>query len=139
FYRIYGSRADRNGLVDADGKDKKETSGISQGGFRMDWRRSEADRLMVQGDMYGSDYQAPGPAETDLNGQDVLANWTHEFSPESEMQAQLYFDRTWRKAVFTPAITYTDDLRTYDFDFHHRFPLGAWQDRKSTRLNSSHT
>jgi len=127
FYRIYGRHVDRNGLVNADGTDTHEPSALSQGGFRMDWRRSEADAFMAQGDMYGSDFQAPGPGETDLNGQDILANWTHAFSPESDLQAQVYFDRTWRKAVFTPTVAFTDELKTYDFDFHHRFPLGSWQ------------
>jgi iron complex outermembrane receptor protein len=127
FYRIYGKRVDRNGLVKVDGDDTKQTSGLSQGGFRIDWHRSDADGFMVQGDMYGTDYQAPGPGETDLNGQDVLANWSHVFSPESDLQAQVYFDRTWRKAVFAPTLTFTDELRTYDFDFHHRFPLGSRQ------------
>ncbi len=127
FYRIYGTHTDRNGLVNAEGSDTHEPSALSQGGFRMDWRRSEADVFMIQGDLYGSDFQAPGPGETDLNGQDVLANWTHAFSPGSDMQAQVYFDRAWRKAVFTPTVAYTDELRTYDFDFHHRFPLGSWQ------------
>jgi iron complex outermembrane receptor protein len=127
FYRIYGRHVDRNGLVNAEGKDTHEPSELSQGGFRMDWRRSESDAFMAQGDMYGSDFQAPGPGETDLNGQDILANWTHAFSPESDLQAQVYFDRTWRKAVFTPTVAFTDELKTYDFDFHHRFPLGSWQ------------
>jgi iron complex outermembrane receptor protein len=126
-YRIYGSHADRNGLVDAAGKDARNPSALSQGGFRVDWHRSEADDVMVQGDMYGTDFQAPGPGETDLNGQDVLGAWSHVFSPESESQVQIYFDRTWRKAVFTPTLAFTDELRTYDFDFHHRFPLGSLQ------------
>jgi iron complex outermembrane receptor protein len=127
FYRIYGRHADRDGLMTADGKDSKKPSELSQGGFRMDWQLSDADAVMVHGDMYRSDFQAPGPGETDLNGQDILASWNHVFSPESDMQTQVYFDRTWRKAVFTPTVAFTDELKTYDFDFHHRFPLGARQ------------
>jgi iron complex outermembrane receptor protein len=127
FYRVYGKHADREGLVGVDGKQARNPSALSQGGFRMDWQASDADQVMAQADLYESDFQAPGPGETDLNGQDVLANWTHAFSPESDLQAQFYFDRTWRKAAFTPAIAFTDELRTWDFDFHHRFPLGGFQ------------
>lgn len=127
FYRVYGRHADRDGLVDAEGKYARNPSSLSQGGFRMDWQGSDADRVMVQGDMYGSDFQAPGPGETELNGQDVLASWNHVCTPESDWQLQAYFDRTWRKAAFTPAVAFTDELRTYDLDFHHRFPLRPWQ------------
>jgi len=53
----------------------------------------------------------------------VLGRWTHTLSPESDIQVQSYFDRTWRKIPNSIA----EDLKTYDLDFQHRFPLGERQ------------
>ncbi|HKP95234.1 MAG TPA: TonB-dependent receptor [Fibrobacteria bacterium] len=128
FYRVYGQRIDQNSTVLANGKDGQTGWGLNQGGFRMDWEHSDADKITLQGDMYGNEYQQPGPAELDIDGQNVIGRWTHSFSSASELQAQAYFDRTWRNATIAPGVDFTDELKTYDFDIHHRFQLGERQD-----------
>jgi iron complex outermembrane receptor protein len=125
-YRLYAQRLDRTGTVLPDGKDARNPSDVNQGGFRMDWRPGGADLLTAQGDFYMTTFEAPGPGKTELNGQNFIGRWSRAFSPGSELQAQAYFDRTWRESVFGPGIAFSDDLKTYDFDFHHRFPLGEW-------------
>lgn len=127
FFRVYSQRIQRNSTVLANGRDAKNGSGLAQGGFRMDWQRSDSDRLTVQGDLYDGAYRQGAAGKTSLTGQDVIGRWNHTFSPESELQAQAYFDRTWRKSTLAPGFDFTSEVKTYDFDLHHRFPLGQRQ------------
>jgi iron complex outermembrane receptor protein len=122
FYRVYGQRFDRNSTVFPNGQDAADRSDMSQGGFRMDWYPSDANTLTLQGDAYGGNEQDQ-PADTAVDGQNVLGRWTHTFSSESDLQVQIYFDRTWRRIPGT----FAEDLKTYDFDFQHRFRLGERQ------------
>ncbi|MDB5047105.1 MAG: TonB-dependent receptor [Fibrobacteres bacterium] len=128
YYRVYAQRLEQNASVFADGNEAGNPWGMSQGGFRMDWHRSDADVLTAQGDLYDGVFEAPAPGNLAITGQNVIGRWTHTFSPESDLQLQIYFDHTWRNSTFAPGFDFTDNLKTYDFDFHHRFPLGAYQD-----------
>jgi len=122
YYRVYGQRFDRNSTVFPSGQDAADSSEMTQGGFRLDWYPSDGNTLTLQGDAYGGNEQGQ-PSDTTLNGQNVLGRWTHTFSPESDLQVQTYFDRTWRRIPGT----FAEDLKTYDFDFQHRFALGERQ------------
>ncbi len=122
-YRVYGQRIDQDGTLLPNGKDGANGIGVTQGGFRMDWGRSEADNLTAQGDLYDGSIDQPGSGFVDLNGQNVIGRWVRKFSPRADMQLQVYFDHTWRKAALDSASAFTEDLKTYDIDFHHRFEL----------------
>jgi iron complex outermembrane receptor protein len=126
-FRVYTQRADHNSSVFQDGKSAGNHWRLDQSGFRLDWDRSDADILTLQGDLYDASYQQPGTANLDITGQNILARWTHAFSPESDVEAQAYFDRAWRNSSFAPGLALADDMKTYDFDIHHRFALGERQ------------
>ena len=122
FYRLYGQHFDRNNSVFANGTDAPDQWDMTQGGFHTDWYPSDANTLTVQGDFYaGTERGALG--DTRVDGQNALGRWTHGFSEESELQVQMYFDRTWRDIPNQLA----EDLKTYDFDVQHRFALGERQ------------
>lgn len=123
FFRVYGQRFDRNSTVFPNGRDGTNAWDMTQGGMRLDWYPSNGDLLTVQGDGYGGSLELPASRNTTVDGQNLLGRWTHTFSQESELQAQMYFDRTWRHIPNT----FAEDLRTYDFDFQHRVPLGQHQ------------
>jgi iron complex outermembrane receptor protein len=114
-FRVYGQRLDRGASV------------VFQGGFRIDWRRSETERFTLQGDAYDARFGEKAVAQTASTGENVLGRWTRALTPESEIQAQVYFDHTWRKASITPALAFKDELQTYDAELHYRFPLPGRQ------------
>ena len=122
FYRVYGQRFDRNNSILANGNDASDRWDMTQGGFRTDWYPSDANALTFQGDFYAGTLQG-GLADTQVDGQNALGRWAHVFSEESELQVQMYFDRTWRDIPNQLA----EDLKTYDFDFQHRFACGEGQ------------
>jgi iron complex outermembrane receptor protein len=117
-YRVYGQHFDAGSTL-RNGTDGHDDWNATQAGFRTDYRRSDADSLTVQGDFYEGDQGVPSTAF--INGQNLMARWTHITSPESDWSVQLYFDRT--KRTF-PQASFTEELQTADLDFQHRFQAG---------------
>ncbi|HEY6166821.1 MAG TPA: TonB-dependent receptor [Verrucomicrobiae bacterium] len=122
FFRVYGQRFDRNNTDFPNGREGTNAWDMTQGGFRMDWYPSDANTLTLQGDAY-SGTERGVTADTTVDGENVLGRWKHALSAESDLQVQMYFDRTWRRVPGT----FAEDLETYDMDFQHRFPLGERQ------------
>jgi iron complex outermembrane receptor protein len=123
-YRVYGKYFDRDSSVLPDGRDANDDWHIGQGGFRMDWDASESNAFTVQGDGYDGRISQAGADEIDVRGANVIGRWSHTFSDDSDLQLQLYYDRTHRDI---PGVI-AEDLDTYDVDFQHRFPLGERHD-----------
>ena len=121
FFRVYGQRFDHNSTELPNGDDAFDDWDMTQGGFRADWYASDVDTVTLQGDAYGGNERTMMDDRT-LDGQNVLARWTRWISEESEFRIQMYFDRTWRN-LRAPTF-FTEDLKTYDFDFQHRIPFG---------------
>jgi iron complex outermembrane receptor protein len=119
-YRVYGQSLDAGSTTRANGAVAHDDWNVKQGGVRTDYRRSDADSITVQGDFYEGDQGIP--ATTFINGQNVVARWTHVTSPQSDWMVRLYFDRT--KRTF-PRASFSEELQTADFDFQHRFPIGG--------------
>ena len=123
FYRVYAQHSDRNNTLLGNGNDATNAWDMTQGGFRMDYYPSEMNTLTLQGDAYAGSEDQPGNGDVTLDGQNILGRWTRTFSEESDFSLQAYSDRTWRDTHST----FAEDLKTYDFDFQHRFPLGERQ------------
>jgi iron complex outermembrane receptor protein len=119
-YRVFGQHLDAGSTMRANGADSHDDWNLTQAGARADYRRSDADTVTVQGDFYKGDQGIPSTAL--INGQNVLARWTHVTSPLSDWMVQLYFDRTRRSF---PVVSFDEELQTADLDFQHRFPLGG--------------
>ncbi|MGH8591830.1 MAG: TonB-dependent receptor plug domain-containing protein, partial [Gammaproteobacteria bacterium] len=123
-YRVYGKYFDRDSSVLPDGRDASDDWHMGQGGFRIDWDASEGNVFTVQGDGYDGRISQAGADEIDVSGANVIGRWSHTFSEGSDLQLQLYYDRTHRN----DPRTISEDLDTYDVDFQHRFPLGERHD-----------
>jgi iron complex outermembrane receptor protein len=121
-YRVYGERLEEDSTRRIDEADAGDDWELTQGGFRTDYRRSDADTLTLQGDAYEAREGMPDAVYA--NGQNTLARWTHAVSPRSDWIVQGYFDRTVRTF---PQAGFREELQTADLDFQHRFPLGARQ------------
>ncbi|HLP77230.1 MAG TPA: TonB-dependent receptor, partial [Candidatus Paceibacterota bacterium] len=121
FYRVYGMRFDRGNSGGPSGTNSASASDawhMTQGGFHADWFATPENTVTFQGDAYSgaADSLTPGII---VDGQNLLGRWSHAFSSESELTVQTYFDRTWRRIPNQ----FAEDLKTYDLDFQHRFPL----------------
>lgn len=119
-FRVYGQRFDqRNTTSVVDGSDARDDWGLTQGGFRIDYARTDKNAFTLQGDLYAG---RADTGNTVINGQNVLGRWSHSFSETSDLSLQMYFDRTWRDL---PDAFFRDVLTTYDIDFQHGFAIGV--------------
>lgn len=101
------------------GAKNTDTSNISQAGLRVDWDMNSKNKLMLLGNFHIGEEKTV-PAKSTFDGQNIQGRWTHSFSDNSELIAQVYFDRIWRHDI--PS-TINDQSYTYDFDLQHRFPV----------------
>ncbi|HTX22481.1 MAG TPA: TonB-dependent receptor [Candidatus Aquilonibacter sp.] len=134
YYRVYGKYFDRGDEVFANGDDASDSWNMGQGGFRMDAEPSLENTFTLQGDIYTGRENITTGGNAGASGGNVLGRWSHIFSEDSDMQLQMYYDRTHLSdpvaayvigtLTLAPAGTLTDDLDTYDLDFQHHFHLG---------------
>jgi iron complex outermembrane receptor protein len=120
YFRVYGKYFDRDSTVFPNGTEATNDWRMGQGGFRMDWLPPNGDTVTLQGDGYAGRIQQPNLPDATASGQNILGRWTHLTGDESDINLQLYWDRTYRAI---PGIG-PDTLNTYDVDFQHRFPIG---------------
>jgi len=137
YYRVYGKYANHDEFNLRDGGGGADDNWwMSQTGFRLDWEPQEHNRLTLQGDYYYADLGArffmhsltpprltPTSRRAKAEGANILGRWTHEFSAESDISVQMYYDRTDRESGVG-----REFRNTVDFDAHHRFQLSARQE-----------
>ena len=123
-YRVYGEGFKRGSTVLFDGTDAQDSWGLGQGGFRVDWGGGKANAFMVEGDYYDGRPDPDGGAEVVVRGGNAVGRWNRVLSEGSDLQLQVYYDRSWRD--FGNGLT--EDLSTYDLDAQHRFQLGRRQE-----------
>jgi iron complex outermembrane receptor protein len=134
-YRLYAKYFDRDGFVEASGRDGSDDWRAARGGFRMDYQPTGKDSLTLQGDIYGSNdgqrYETPSlfppfsesfSSDSHFSGGNTLARWSHVFSSSSDMSLQLYYDRM---EPDDELFKMTVDI--FDLDFQHQFKLGDRQ------------
>jgi iron complex outermembrane receptor protein len=133
-YRVYGKGFIKGPQFHPDESNFDHWK-TGQLGFRTDWNINTRDTLTLQGDMYAgldgervaiSLYTPPsrqvfnGPH--DVGGGNLLGRWQRQFSKDSDIQIQGYFDRTTR---YSPQL---DEIRnTFDVDLLYRATLKGGQ------------
>lgn len=131
-YRIYGKYFDRASQALSNGKNASDAWDMSQGGFRIDADVSPNDKVTLQGDFYSTNQDDPLTTnQGEADGMNILGRWAHTISNTSNMQLQMYYDKTNfslpRTAAAPPLVIPSgflkDALETYDIDFQHRFLL----------------
>ena len=123
FYKVYGQRFDRNATELPNRVKNNDAWNITQGGFRVDWNDSSKNSFTVQGDYYGGNRKT-AIQKSALNGQNLLARWTRDFSPTSAMVLQAYYDRYYTEDAYSGL---TDEMNTADLDLQHHFAVEPWQ------------
>lgn len=133
-YRAYGQYFDYNQQHSLTGVGASDQWNNGQGGFRMDWNGSGKDSGTLQSDTYKGQEHAlrtlpvtstVSPSlmnvvnDTDnVSGANVLGRWKHEFSKDSDITFQAYYDDVIRQFGLVGAGWHT---QTMDFDFQHNW------------------
>lgn len=121
YYRIYARAFDNDETVDAHGTPAGDGWHLAETGLRVDATPRDDDLFTFDTGFYEGRTHPDGAVQ--VNGEHALGRWTRTFSPTSDLQLQLYFDRALRD--FGQGLTET--LETWDADAQHRFALGGWQ------------
>jgi len=68
----------------------------AQGGFRVDWTVSHADRVTLEGDAFRGSESQLGAGNENIAGRNLTARWNHTAASGSELQVLTYYDRAER-------------------------------------------
>jgi iron complex outermembrane receptor protein len=120
YFRIYGLGFERDNTFFPNGDEARNDWRLGQSGFRTDWLPEHGEIITFQGDFYSGDMGQSSGSDTTVDGQNLLARWTHPLAEDSDIRLQLYWDRTWRRI---PNV-FSEELNTYDIDAQYRRPLG---------------
>jgi iron complex outermembrane receptor protein len=132
FVRVYGKSTGYDDERLPDGRDASDSWRMNQAGFRIDATRSSQDAFTIQGDIQDGREDLGTGGTARLGGGNLLGRWSREFSEQSDLSLQVYYDRT-HLALPVPALTLSaltlapagtliDDLDTFDVDLQHRLP-----------------
>ena len=134
--RVYAKGRKIDDLALADGRDAEDHWSSAQAGFRADWAGAST-RITAQGDYFYTDKAASGTVLTfdppftrevvedfEVDGGNLLLRAERSLDDGGELSLQGYVDHSDRQDPFTSGL----DRRTLDFEFEHRFPLGASQE-----------
>lgn len=128
-YRIYGKASARD---KSWGQDATDDWRNSQAGFRSDWRASEQDSVMLQGNYYyakaGQNLSAPVTGQPDQTlslsenakyaSAFILSQWRHRFSEDASFEARFFYDYVRRDEL-----SLDNERDRYGFDWSHHFAL----------------
>lgn len=116
YYRVYAKYSDWDATAAADGASASDGWHKVQGGFRLDWAGG-ADALTLGADAYQGAIGQPILDDKRIEGANLLGRWQRTLSPDSNLTAQVYFDRTRRDHP----LVFEETLKTYDIDVQHGF------------------
>ena len=133
-YRFYVMHESRDSLVLSNGADAEDDYHITQGGFRVDSKITSDGKLTLQGDAYAGNFGQLNGGDIEVDGQDLIARWSRELSPDSNLTIQAYFDRTHR---FIPDL-FEESRETYDIEFQHQFRFGNHEFVYGANYRASH-
>jgi iron complex outermembrane receptor protein len=120
-YRIYAMNFERGSLDLPSGPSADDGWSKTQVGFRTDWT-PKATTVTVQGDVYRAKENQSGTTDLSIAGANLLARWQQQFTPESALQVQAYYDESQR---FNGGGGGAFVLHTYDLELQHSFALGG--------------
>lgn len=123
YWRVYSKYKYRDDQILSSGQDAQDWSSHWQSGFRSDTDLSEVSHLTFQGDFFLND---SGSLMSNANrqGGNLLGRWMRQFSDDSDLQFQLYYDRSDRDLPGQ----YREERNTVDADLQHRFQIGERHD-----------
>ena len=121
YYRVFGSYQLNDDYPLSNGQPANDAWQGWQGGFRLDHYVESDTHLTWQSDVTFSDLD---DHVSDAYNVNTLGRWTRELSDRSSVEAQAYYDRTYRNEAMRARST-TD---TIDLTMQHTFGLGERND-----------
>ncbi|MBU1052460.1 MAG: TonB-dependent receptor [Proteobacteria bacterium] len=131
YYRAYAKYFNKDDAIDSAGDPSNDGWYAYRAGFRIDSNLSNSNTLTFLGDMYdakaGELLKVPqlNPPftqtvedDSNMTGANILARWQHSFANDSDLQMQIYYDRTDRNNL-----RLKEKRDTFDFDFQNRLVL----------------
>lgn len=136
WYRIYSKYDSRDSSALPNGDLADDRWQMARTGFRVDWEANARASVTFQWDVYGGwldqtyrlptltapDYSEVVSKPIDVSGGNLLTRWKHEFSADSDMTLQIYYDRTRRDA----GGLLLEERDTFDIDWQHHWRLNDW-------------
>jgi iron complex outermembrane receptor protein len=92
------------------------------GGFRVDWTPDDADLVTLNGEIFDTRLNQPGSHE-DSSGRNLTARWTRQFSDDSQLQAQVFYDHISRDDRAGGGVLFGTD--TFDGEMQYNFAAGG--------------
>jgi iron complex outermembrane recepter protein len=124
FWRVYTQYRYRDDQILPNGVDAEDFTEHWQSGFRTDTYIRDVHQFTVQGDFYLNDFGNLDRGDSHNHGGNILTRWKRRFSSTSDLEVQLYLDRTDRSVP----LEYEEERQTFDADIQHRFHLGERHD-----------
>ena len=140
-YRVYAKAMEVDNTERADGSPIPDGFDRLRAGFRADWNFDQS-QFTLQGDTYDGTSEQQGPGETTFSGTNILARYTRQFSGDSELRVQSYYDRTIRDNQGA----YKDDMEIYDLELQYAMPFmtnsrllfgGGYREAKDETINDN--
>lgn len=119
YYRVYVMGQNNDGLP-LEGDSSEDGTHIIQGGFRVDSKIQPEDMVTAQGDFYGGNDEQLTGGDIDIDGENILGRWTHQFDKDSSLMFQAYWDRTHR---LIPDV-FEEERNTFDLETQYQFRYG---------------
>ena len=136
-YRVFGKYFNSAHFAALPGDTANDQWQSGRAGFRVDWKSSPRDALLLEAEMYSGlthqtttrlvSFSAPLMRtffdKTSEAGGDALICWTRALSNASDLSLQVSFDRTSRSSAI-----FGENRNTFDVDFQHHFLPGPRQE-----------
>lgn len=143
--RVYVKTGTRDNTPLSNGDPANDRATHTQGGFRYDWQPETARTFTLQGDVYGgrydqtfivptatAPYRVPVEHQLETMGANGLARWTQEFSADSILRVQAYFDHAQQQSrpmqAGLPNIAHDESVNTLDLDVQQQWRWGERND-----------
>lgn len=124
FVSVYGKYDDQTSSEPLPGLTAKDDWNMVRGGGRLDWDPSGGGKLMLQAGGYDGRIVSNLGTIKDLNGSDIVGRWVQEFSEDSRLSFQVYYDRYERRALGD----LSESRNTADVELQHDLKLGERND-----------
>ncbi len=137
YYRVFAQGFQDSAEQLPNGQSAQDPWEMAHAGFRADWIFSKQDSVSVQGDIHYGGADNLGEVITsltplissiqqehrELKEQDVMAKWSHTFSPRAGFSVQLYYDHSLQAASFL-----SGNVNEVGIEIEDHFGLGSRQD-----------
>lgn len=130
-YRIWGKFFNRDEFASTlDSGQANDKRKFYHGGFRVDWKPSDKNKISLLGDVYRVEFDdtislsnvippltSIVESDSEFTSGNIISKWDHTFSNQSKSILQLYYDYVHRDIFFG-----TEKRNTFDLDLQFNMP-----------------